>query len=52
MKRQLSCLATWLAVVALVTVAVTPAVAAWEPTKPIEFVIPRSTSSRRARSSS
>src|SRR6266852_470664 len=43
MKRQLSCLATWLAVVALVTVAVTPAVAAWEPTKPIEFVIPAGT---------
>src|SRR5712672_3637646 len=43
MKRQLSCLATWLAVVALVTVAVTPAVQAWEPTKPIEFVIPAGT---------
>jgi len=43
MKRQLSCPATWLAVVALVTVAVTPAVAAWEPTKPIEFVIPAGT---------
>jgi len=43
MKRQLSCLATWLGLVALVTVAVTPAVAAWEPTKPIEFVIPAGT---------
>src|SRR5229473_4211172 len=43
MKRQLSCLATCLGLVALVTVAVPPAVAAWEPTKPIEFVIPAGT---------
>src|SRR5437867_13356040 len=42
MKRQRSCLATWVGLLALVAVAATPA-AAWEPTKPIEFVIPAGT---------
>ncbi len=43
MKRPLLCLATYLGLVALMTVAVPPAAAAWEPTKPIEFVIPAGT---------
>src|SRR5262250_3988232 len=42
MKRQLSRLSTWLALVALVTMPAA-SVGAWEPTKPIEFVIPAGT---------
>ncbi|OLB95904.1 MAG: tricarboxylate transporter [Candidatus Rokubacteria bacterium 13_1_40CM_68_15] len=43
MKRQLSRLATWLGLAALVAVAAIPAAAAWEPAKPIEFVVPAGT---------
>jgi len=43
MKRQLSRLSTWLGLVVLVAVPAVPVAAAWEPTKPIEFVIPAGT---------
>src|SRR5881409_1544488 len=40
MKRQLSHLSAWLGLVVLVAVPAAPVAAAWEPTKPIELVIP------------
>src|SRR5213594_618824 len=43
MKRQLSHLSAWLGLVVLVAVPAVPVAAAWEPTKPIELVIPAGT---------
>src|SRR5947209_13749871 len=43
MKRQLSRLSAWLGLVVLVAVPAAPVAAAWEPTKPIELVIPAGT---------
>src|SRR5881296_2291957 len=43
MKRQLSHLSAWLGLVVLVAVPAAPVAAAWEPTKPIELVIPAGT---------
>src|SRR5437867_11915185 len=43
MKRQLSRLSAWLGLVVLVAVPAVPVAAAWEPTKPIELVIPAGT---------
>src|SRR6266571_9339051 len=43
MKRQLSHLSAWLGLVVLVAVPAAPVAAAWEPTKPIELVIPAAT---------
>src|SRR5207245_11478617 len=43
MKRQLSRLSAWLGLVVLVAVPAAPLAAAWEPTKPIELVIPAGT---------